>query len=275
MLSDLKDMVVESEYAEVNGDHVAYQMVKPDWVIEISCLDLISQTTRGGSINRMVLDFQNSSVNKYSVVTKLPLATVISPQFIRRREDKQVRPQDVRIAQVTDIVEVPLADQNARQMTLPCSQVLAREVYTKDLKGQTMVRKFLMWETNKAGDNDEFPAYVCHFTDFSPNRKDALSRDVRVSSSREQIEKLMKELKEENIKAGWNRAAGMLPGAGCDPAVLESKAPVETAEAPAEKPKRATKKNAAKAEPEAAPPADAPAIEPSQTKKKASRKKSG
>ena len=29
MLSDLQDMVVESEYAEVNGDHVAYQMVNP------------------------------------------------------------------------------------------------------------------------------------------------------------------------------------------------------------------------------------------------------
>ena len=29
MLSDLKDMVVESEYAEVNADHVAYQMVQP------------------------------------------------------------------------------------------------------------------------------------------------------------------------------------------------------------------------------------------------------
>ncbi len=29
MLSDLLDMVVESEYAEVNSGHVAYQMVEP------------------------------------------------------------------------------------------------------------------------------------------------------------------------------------------------------------------------------------------------------
>ena len=55
MLSDLKDMVVESEYAEVNGDHVAYQMVRPEWVIEITCLDIISQNTRGGPIGRMVI----------------------------------------------------------------------------------------------------------------------------------------------------------------------------------------------------------------------------
>ncbi len=30
MLSDLKDMIVSSEYAEVNSDYVAYQMVRPD-----------------------------------------------------------------------------------------------------------------------------------------------------------------------------------------------------------------------------------------------------
>jgi hypothetical protein len=202
MLSDLKDMVVESEYAEVNSDHVAYQMVQPDWVAEVSCLDLISQTTRGGSVDRMVLDFKNNGSKEYRVVTKLPLATVISPQFVRRRDDKKVRPQDVGLRQVTGIVEVPLSDRDARQMTLPLSEILRREVYTKDLKGQTMVRKFVMWKTNKEA-TDEFPAYVMHFTDFSPNRKDPLSREVRVSSSQTQIETLFAGLKEENIKAGW------------------------------------------------------------------------
>ena len=53
MLSDLKDMAAGSEYAEVNSDHVAYQMVEPQWVIEMTCLDLISQTTNGGPIMRM------------------------------------------------------------------------------------------------------------------------------------------------------------------------------------------------------------------------------
>ena len=48
LLVDLQGMVVDSEYAEVNSDHVAYRMVEPHWVIEISCLDLISQNTRGG-----------------------------------------------------------------------------------------------------------------------------------------------------------------------------------------------------------------------------------
>jgi hypothetical protein len=260
MLSDLKDMVVESEYAEVNSDHVAYQMVQPDWVAEVSCLDLISQTTRGGSVDRMVLDFKNNGSKEYRVVTKLPLATVISPQFVRRRDDKKVRPQDVGLRQVTGIVEVPLSDRDARQLTLPLSEILRREVYTKDLKGQTMVRKFVMWKTNKEA-TDEFPAYVMHFTDFSPNRKDPLSREVRVSSCPMQMEQLLASLKEENIKAGWQPRDAAPPSATAiapappdalpkEPAKKKTKAAtasepaVEEAATPTEPAKKGRKKKA-------------------------------
>ncbi len=205
MLSDLKDMVVHSDYAEVNSDHVAYQMVRPDWVVEISCLDLISETTRGGPVNRMVLNF--SGVNghsKYEPVRRLPLAAVISPQFVRQREDKSAQREDVRIEQVSQRVEVSLTERDARQMTLPKSQLLRRDVYKKIAKGETMVRKFVTWKTNKEVESDEYPAFVLHYTDFSPNRKDPLEREVRVSSSLEQINSLFAEMVAENIKKGWD-----------------------------------------------------------------------
>jgi hypothetical protein len=67
-----------------------------------------------------------------------------------------------------------------------------------------MVRKFVMWKTNKESASTDFPAYVVHYTDFSPNRAQPLAREVRVSSSAEQIETLYTELKEEHIKKGWN-----------------------------------------------------------------------
>lgn len=277
-LSDLKDMVVDSEYAEVNADHVAYQMVQPEWVIEISCLDLISQTTRGAPVNRMVLDYHQNGSSAYQVVTKLPLATIISPQFIRRREDKQVRPQDVRIAQVTDIVEVPLADRDARQMTLPKSELMQREVYTKDLKGQTMVRKFMMWKTNKDAAADEFPAYVAHFTDFSPNRKDALAREVRVSSSSDQIQQLYAALKDENIKAGWERRGELIvPATAASEeatTILAEAAPAEPLAAKPPKKKPATKKPTAAETPAETPQPESP-MAPSERVKKPRKKKSG
>lgn len=200
--SDLKDMVVESEYAEVNPEHVAYEMVKPEWVVEVSCLDLISQTTRGGTIDRMVLNW-DSGQKKYGVIRRLPLVSAISPQFVRRREDKVIKPSDLRIQQVSDLVEVKMIERNARELSLPASEVLKREVFTKVLKGQTMVRKLVMWKTNKDGEGSQFPGYVVHFTDFSPNRKTSLERDIRVSNSREQIEALYAGLLAENIVKGW------------------------------------------------------------------------
>lgn len=202
MLSDLKDMVVQSEYAEVNSDHVAYQMVRPEWVIEISCLDVIAQNTRGGPVNRMVLRFDTQ--DHYEVVRRMPLVSVISPQFIRKREDKSCTPNDIRIEQITDVVPVSKSDVNASELTLPKSELMQRAVYTKELKGATMVRKFLMWKTHKESVSEEFPAYVLHFTDFSPNRKTPLARDVRVSDSEAQIRQFWNEFIDANIKKGWS-----------------------------------------------------------------------
>ena len=99
-----------------------------------------------------------------------------------------------------------MVDRDASQLALPKSEVLRREVYTKVLKGETMVRKFMMWKTNKEKESEDFPAYVVHYTDFSPNRKTPLTREVRVSNSNDQINELWNMLKTANIKQGWHPA---------------------------------------------------------------------
>lgn len=203
-LSDLKDMIVESNYVEVN-DQVAYHMVRPEWVIEISVLDLIAQTTRGQPINKMALNW-NAAGSRYEIVRRLPLVGMISPQFVRRRDDKAVNRTDIRLQQVTDIVEVAGAERDANVQNQPASQILRREVCTKQLKGQTMVRKLVLWQTNKEAGGD-FPAFVIHYTDYSPNRKTPLEREIRVSSSREQIDALWAEVAAEAFVKGWSPVA--------------------------------------------------------------------
>ena len=66
-----------------------------------------------------------------------------------------------------------------------------------------LVRKFLLWKTNKENETDNYPAFVAYHADFSPSRKVPLTREVRVSNSETQILALWHELKEENIKKGW------------------------------------------------------------------------
>ena len=225
-LGDLKDDLVASEYVEVN-DQVAYRMVRPEMVVEISVLDMISHSTRGAPMNKMALHW-DAGEKKYKIVRRLPLVALISPQFVRRRDDKQFNAVDIRIQQVTHLVDVPNADRDARQSNVTPSTPLKREVYTKVLKGATMVRKFVMWETNKQAETDEFPAFVIHFTDYSPNRKTPLERDIRISNSRDQIEELWAELLTENIVKGWDAfVAGAPPApppAPKKPAVKKKKA---------------------------------------------------
>jgi hypothetical protein len=279
-LSDLKDMIVRSDYVEVN-DQVAYHMVRPEWVVEISVLEFLSHTTRGLPIKTMVLNY-NSSTLRYEVVRRLPMVALTSPQFIRRREDKRVNAVDIRAQQVSDIVEVPLIDRDSRQLNMPVSQILRREVFTKEMKGALMVRKLVMWQTNKEKESEDYPAFVIHYTDFSPNRKTPLEREVRVSSSRDQIDKLWDELASDNFTKGWILTAQSGPAAATStpsPAAAASAAPALAAPEPPKAPTRKRKgaETAESAAPVAAltekPPE--PAVEESRTptKKRASPKK--
>lgn len=201
-LSDLYDMVAASDYAEVNSDRVAYEMVRPTWVIEISFLDLISENTRGKPCEGMVLQWQEEN-SRWKSGSRLPIATIISPQFLRIRDDKQAIFADAPITQLTDFLPIAKSEVSAKELTFPKSELISREVATKTLKGATMVRKLLLWKTNKEGDEANFPAYVAYMTDFSPNRKDPLQREIRVSNSFDQIEKLYQDLKSKNFVKGW------------------------------------------------------------------------
>jgi hypothetical protein len=270
-LSDLKDSIVESDYIEVN-DQVAYHFVRPEWVIEVSILDLIAETTRGLPINKMALQW-DPDASRYRIVRRMPLVGMISPQFVRRREDKAFHAADIPLRQVTDLVDVDLADRDARQLDLPKSELIRREVCTKQLKGQTMVRKLLMWKTNKDDLGEEFPAYVIHYTDFSPNRKTPLERDIRVSSSREQIELLWSDLTGEAFSKGWAPVSVATPTALSAAAIATAPVPTPVpTDVAVPEPKRRGRKAAESETAAADPHAVEPAPKPP-TKRSAPRKK--
>ena len=205
LLSDLKDEVVHSDYAEVNSEHVAYQMVRPTRVIEMTCLDLLASTTRGSPISRMVLKWSPSDEH-WGIVRPMPLVNIISPVFKRFREDKQCQPDHIGIEQLDRILPVPDAKRDAASLVLPASEIVRREVYTKTMKGQKMVRKLVLWKTNKHESSENHPGYVLYLTDFSPNRKTPLERDIRVSNDKEQLDEIWEELAKSKLGRGWVKA---------------------------------------------------------------------
>ena len=200
-VKDLRKRIVPSDYVAVNNDYVAYEMIKPGPVIEISCLDMIVERARGGPVNRMVLDWDGK---RYKALSRMPLVSVISPQYIAMRDDKEAVVDDVNIRQVNDLVKVPEIEKSAHVEQADPSKILERTVYTKTMKGNKMVRKLLLWKTNKENQSD-FPAFVVYLTDFSPNRKNPLERDVKIASTEKDARKLFDALAEKNFIGGWEK----------------------------------------------------------------------
>ena len=200
---ELKRRVVPSDYVAVNNDYVAYEMIHPGPVIEISCLDLIPESARGGPVNKMVLEFDGKQFNALS---RLPLVSVISPQFVRYRDDKEANVEDTNIRQISDLVTIADVEKPARDTDLTPSKLLERTVYTKTMRGQRMVRKLLLWKTNKE-DQTDYPGYVVYLTDFSPNRQNQLERDIRIAQSEKSAREMFHELAKKNFVGGWEKVA--------------------------------------------------------------------
>ena len=131
------------------------------------------------------------------------MASILSPEFVRIREDKRPSSADTGLGQLTRLVEIEGTDQTLEDLELPKSEILRRVVYTKELRGNTMVRKLLMWKTHKEEVSEYHPAYVLHYTDYSPNRKAPLDREMRVSDSRDQMETFWNALAEKAFVRGW------------------------------------------------------------------------
>lgn len=201
--ADLRRRIVPSDYVAVNNDYVAYEMTAPGPVIEMSCLDLVPESSKGDPVNRMVLDWDGK---RYNPLSRMPLVSVISPQFVQLREDKEANIEDVNIRQVGDLVKIPNIDKSARENETPPSKILERTVYTKVMRGQKMVRKLLLWKTNKE-QSAEFPGFVVYLTDFSPNRQNPLERDIRVSNSESGARGLFEDLAAKNFVGGWERVS--------------------------------------------------------------------
>src|SRR5260221_8166240 len=136
-----------------------------------------------------------------SLSSRMPLVSVISPQYVRIRDDKEAGVDETSISQVTDQVKVDDAAKSADTTKLKPSKLMERTVYTKVMKENTMVRKLLLWKTNKE-DTPDFPAYVIYLTDFSPNRKTPLERDIKVASTEKTARNLFKQMAEKNFIGG-------------------------------------------------------------------------
>jgi ATP-dependent DNA ligase len=198
LLIKLSALNCTADFFEVAGNNVAFQMVRPEIIVQVSCIDIVSEVS-AGPVRKMACKFEGAAFVGESVQ---PSVSLISAVFEGIREDKTFNRHDIRFSQVTDLVDLT-GTANAT-VKLEKSSLLKREVYTKTVKGEIAVRKFLAWKTNKE-ESGKYPPYVFFYVDFSPSRKDSLQRDIATAQSEQAVFDLFDKSIAENIKKGWER----------------------------------------------------------------------
>ncbi len=193
-----------ADFRHASHDGALYRFVEPTLVIEIKVTDILAEEGDGEPIRRMVFEWRDGN---YHATRPMPGVSILHPVFVRERPDKTFDAVDVRIAQLTERVAVDDLDKHAEEVDLPAAEIMRREVYTKTSKKGTAVRKLVQWRTNKQDVDPSYPAYVVHFTDYSPGRKQPLQREVRLAPSFDLAEQIAEEMLAANIKRGWNQVA--------------------------------------------------------------------
>lgn len=197
----LSNGLVSASYRKATREGALYRFVRPRLVVEVKCNDLLTHRSDGSAVRRMALDFSQDS--GWTPLRNVPAVSMINAVFVRVRDDKQVDPVAVRFSQVTDLAPVEESDAAVSAATLPASEIIRREVYTKTTGEKTLVRKLVVWKTNKEIHDPAYPPYIAFFTDFSPGRRQPLKTTLSVATTQEKIEAHAGQWLAANIKRGW------------------------------------------------------------------------
>ena len=195
LLEGLQNLKVESNLIEPSGSKTPFTFIKPEKVIEVESVDIVKNTS-DQIIKKSVIKFDE---NKYSKIDIKPSVSLISPVFKGFRDDKKVEKDQVGLIQITRIIE--LKNEIIESSDKSNSKILKREIYSKEMKGVKMVKKYFIWETNSS--SDDYPKFVFYKIDYSPSRGDKLQRDIKVSNNQSQIEEIFSYQIETDIKKGW------------------------------------------------------------------------
>ncbi len=197
----LAPAATSSTYSYASSSGALFKFVAPKIVVEVKVTDIQVEDSSGQPISRMVLSFDE----RWTQVAPMPGVSILHPVLERVRDDKEICWRDIRAEQILERAYVDAIEGAAEKVERLKSELLRREVYRKETKGKTAVRKLLLWKTNKERDPD-WPAYVVHWTDYSPGRKEPLQRKVRLAPTLEAATAIADGMVADGVKRGWKPA---------------------------------------------------------------------
>jgi hypothetical protein len=196
LYQQLKGQVVSSSYRRTSqSSGILYQFVKPATVVELKCMDIQLEDSKGEMVRHPLIAFES---DHWKVVGWSNSAAIHNSVLIRIRSDKSPVFSEAGWGQIQK--HLPISNE-VSNLKVGQSEVIKRQVWTKEGSGKTDVRKLLVWKTNKEG--FDYPNYVVHWTDYSATRKSPLDREVRLAPTEAEALKLAEMMIAENIKKGW------------------------------------------------------------------------
>ena len=197
----LSQMHVESRYVLTDSRGIAYQMVRPEIVWEVSVIELVARGNDDKVRTNALVRFEDG---RWLHEGMTPGVSALGLTFIREREDKTPCETDIRVSQLTDLC--PFEEVQGASGPLEASTLLDRRVYRKLSGDKVMLHKFLIWKTNKES-TGRYPAYIFYHTDYSSGRKDILKRDMAYAPDEAGIRSIFEEEILSNVKKGWEAVA--------------------------------------------------------------------
>jgi hypothetical protein len=200
LLAVLAKAEAPSALRQPSSDGGIFRFVRPQVVAEVNCTDIQAEDSAGEQLQRWIMRFDGTSWQGLSMA---PGVSLLHPQLVRLRPDKQATDAEAGYAQIAQRCAPPPAD--AGHAKAAGSPVLhGRRVWTKSAKDKVAVRKLLIWRTGRDGHGD-WPAWIIHFTDYSPDRKTPLERTFRTARTQMEAEAVAERLVADNVKKGWEQ----------------------------------------------------------------------
>jgi len=197
LLLQLKPLVKASSYRRISeSSGVMYQLVEPMLIVELKCMDLQLEDIQGRPVKHPRITYGDKG---WQATGWTNSAAVHNSVVVRLRNDKACTVEDIGWNQITRLL--PVAEQS-EETKLGTSEVIRRQVWTKEGAGKVDVRKLVLWKTNK--ESAGYPAFVVHWTDFSATRKSPLDREVRLAPNEKEAIKIAEAMIADNIKKGWS-----------------------------------------------------------------------
>lgn len=199
LLKALQELEVPSALRQPSSDGGIYRFIRPGMVVEVNCTDVQAEDSSGNPIQRWIMTFDGG---QWQGIGTAPGISLLHPQLVRVRSDKAATPEDAGFGQVTQRCAPPSHEPKSSSSAGTTVKMIMRRVWTKATKGKDAVRKILVWHTGRDG-SDGWPAWIVHFTDYSPDRKTPLERTFRTARSQDEALHVAERIIAENVKKGW------------------------------------------------------------------------